>query len=65
MRSQEMLMWEDVKVLIDNITNHCFSEDDRVHVCVDGTERINAGRYMSRSANIKFRPGTDRDIIWR
>jgi len=64
-RSQEMLMWEDVKVLIDNITNHCLSEDDRVHVCVDGTERINAGRYMFGSAKIKFKPGTDRDIIWR
>eukprot|EP00959_Pyramimonas_sp_CCMP1952_P043458 908778-Pyramimonas_sp.AAC.1 len=28
-------------------------------------ERINAGRYMFGSANIKFKPGTDRDIIWR
>eukprot|EP00959_Pyramimonas_sp_CCMP1952_P075863 1585757-Pyramimonas_sp.AAC.2 len=49
-RSQEMLMWDDVKVIIGIITTHCLSEDDRVHVCVDGAERINAGRYMFGSA---------------
>eukprot|EP00959_Pyramimonas_sp_CCMP1952_P049170 1027066-Pyramimonas_sp.AAC.1 len=63
-RSEQMLMWSDSKQIVENVTKS-LGEDAATYICPDASERVNAGRFMFGSFNIKFKHGTDHDVIWR
>lgn len=63
-RSSQMIMYADLQKILDNMTG-TLKPEDRNMVCVDRTNRLNAGRTLFGSARLGFKQGMDSEAIWR